>query len=65
MSLPRREESNPKIKNNYWLQGSPMKINFAQKIGHFRGGLISSLLAKKPSKWLKMHSYGQKGEKIS
>ena len=34
------------------------------KIGHFRGGLLSSLLAKKPSKWLKMHFYGQKVEKI-
>ena len=28
------------------------------------GGGLSSLLAKKPSKWLKMHFYGYKGEKI-
>ena len=34
------------------------------KIGHFRGGLLSSLLAKKPSKRLKMHFSSHKGEKI-
>ena len=26
--------------------------------------LLSSLMAKKPSKWLKMHFYGHKGDKI-
>ena len=33
------------------------------KIGHFREGLLSSLLAHKPSKWLKMHFTSHKGEK--
>ena len=55
-----RSDSRMVSKFETWLGSSSVNKHFWEKvkkvdppkIGHFRGGLLSSLLAKNPSKWL-------------
>ena len=48
-----------------WVKNMKSAESRPPKNGHFKGGgLLSSFLAKNPSKWLKMHFFGHKGDKI-